>query len=92
MIKLSESRIRQELAHAEMARLQEHAGRRVLLAGFLAAVTWILIGAVIMASAFHTTDQVWGDILFKLALAVGYGGAFFTILAFYVRGANRDDW
>jgi len=92
MLELSEPRLRQELANAEMARLQERAWRRFLLSGFLAAVGWVFIGAVIMAASFHTTDPVQGDILFKLSLAVGYGGAFFTILAFYVRGAERGEW
>ena len=44
-----------------------------------------------LLSAWVTRPSV-GQALFAGAFAVGYGGAFFSLMVYYVHGRDRGDW
>lgn len=44
-----------------------------------------------LASAL-TSNTTTGQALFAAAFAVGYSGAFFHLIVYYVRGRDRGDW
>ncbi len=51
-----------------------------------------VLGLVIMAFAFHTTDVVMGKALLAGGMAVGYAGIAVALYRAYRRGEERGDW
>lgn len=92
LLRIPEERQRSELARARLQeQLERTAGRTVLT--ILAICTgWQLAGAGLMLLSARVTDGIIGQALFATSFAVGYGGAFFTLVYYYVRGQERGDW
>jgi hypothetical protein len=66
--------------------------RRELVGVLLICWRWMLLGALCLAWAVHATDAAEAEMAWSLGFGVGYGGSFFTLVAWYVRGAERGDW
>lgn len=92
LIRIPEERQRSEV---ERARLREELGRtagRTGLTILAICAAWQLAGAGLMLLSARVTDETAGQALFATAFAVGYGGAFFTLVYYYVRGQERGEW
>lgn len=53
---------------------------------------WLVIGAVMVGMAFHTTDRKAGWIWFWSGIIVHNTGFTVTIAGWYRRGVERGDW
>ena len=58
----------------------------------LRCLLWVVLGALPLAWAFHTTDPVYGRAAFVAGIGIANGGVIFTLLGFYRRGEQRGDW
>ncbi|HEX6643263.1 MAG TPA: hypothetical protein VF037_01215 [Gemmatimonadales bacterium] len=75
---------------AEIAAGEERARRQLPL--LLAACWgWNLLGAVCFGWAAHIDDGFLGDTWMLTGFALGYGGSLFTVIAYYVRRAERGE-
>jgi hypothetical protein len=92
LLTLSPERLAAESARAAEIDAGERAVRRELVGVLLVCWAWIGAGTVCIAWALHATSSTTGTIAMALGLGVGYGGSFFTLVAYYVRGAERGDW
>jgi len=81
-----------ELRRAQEREASERLQIRPILVILAVCFLWQLAGAGLMLASAHTTDVRIGNALFAAAFAVGYGGAFFSLVVFYVRGQERGDW
>ena len=90
MLVLPDDRIAAEAKRAEEIGWGERDARRELILLLVACWAWQLLGAALFGWATHIGDEKTGAILMASGLVVGYGGAYFTIVAFYARRAERD--
>ena len=75
---------------AEIAEGEERARRELPL--LLAACWgWNLLGAACFGWAARIDDGFQGVAWMLTGFAIGYGGSFFTIIAYYVRRAERGE-
>ena len=79
-------RNRELAAHADRDR------RRDTVWTAVRCVLWMLLGAVLLAWSFHTTDPAYGRAAFAAGIGIANGGVIFTLLGFYRRGEQRGDW
>jgi hypothetical protein len=66
--------------------------RRDALFTALRCVFWMVLGAIPLAWAFHTTDPVYGRAAFVTGIGIANAGVIFSLLGFYRRGERRGDW
>ena len=66
-------------------------GRDLFRTGVL-CVVWCVLGLVVFAFAFHTTDPFRAEVFRWGAYIVTYGGISVTLSRAYVRGERRGDW
>jgi hypothetical protein len=55
-------------------------------------VVWCVLGLVVFAFAFHTTDPLLAEVFRWGAYLVTYGGIATTLARAYIRGERRGDW
>lgn len=92
LIRIPEERQRSELERARLREDLERTGGRTGLTVFAIWAGWQLAGVALMLLSARVADPLAGQALFATAFAVGYGGAFFTLVYYYVRGQERGDW
>lgn len=92
LLTIPEERQRRELQNAKAREAAEQQRIRTLVIPLVIFASWQLIGALLILASAHANDVVIGRALFAAAFAVGYGGAFFHLMVYYVRGRERDDW
>lgn len=92
LLAIPEERKRLELRHAQEREEAENQSFRTLVLPLLVFALWQCIGALLMLASAHTQSTSNGQVLFAAAFAVGYGGAFFHLIVYYVQGRERGDW
>jgi hypothetical protein len=85
-------RIAMEIRRAEAIRQSHRAHQRFLLKGLAVCFLWTLAGLVLLGLSFHLTNLAYAELCFYLSFAVGYGGMFFTVVGFYVRGRELGEF
>ncbi|HTE46303.1 MAG TPA: hypothetical protein VK636_13710 [Gemmatimonadaceae bacterium] len=83
-----EMQVKREAEHIKAERDR----RWALIRGGLACLCWAVLGLVVYAFAFHTTDAGMAQIFKWSAYLVTYGGVSFTLLRVYRAGEKRGDW
>lgn len=81
----------QEKRAAEHRRAGRDTRRDLLRTGAWCLV-WCVLGLVVFAFAFHTTDPTWAEIFRWGANVVTYAGISVTLARAYLRGERRGDW
>ena len=76
----------------ETERLADREARRALVRASLECLGSCVIGLVIMAFAFHTTDVMLGKAFLYGGMVAGYGGILIALVGAYRRGEERGDW
>ncbi len=92
LLVIPEERRARELRRAQERELLEGSSGRPVWICLLILVAWQLIGAALMLASFNVSQRRIADVLFSASFAVGYGGAFFSLIAYYVRGRDRGDF
>ena len=75
----------------EHRRAERDKARDLWRAGWM-CVVWCVLGLVVFAFAFHTTDLVLAEVFRWAAYVVTYGGISLTLIRTYLRGERRGDW
>jgi hypothetical protein len=76
----------------ETERLANRQSRGALARACLECVGSCVLGLVIMAYGFHTTDVLVGKAFLLGGMAVGYTGMLIALVGAYRRGEERGDW
>lgn len=92
LLQIPVERQQRELAHARKREELEQIGVRRVVALLAICAGWQLAGAGLMLLSARVADEKMGRALFAGAFAVGYGGAFFSLMVYYVNGRDRGDW
>lgn len=92
LIRIPEERQRSEVERARLREELERAAGRAGLTILAICAVWQIAGAGLMLLSARLTDANAGQALFATAFAVGYGGAFFTLVYYDVRGKERGEW
>jgi hypothetical protein len=92
LLSIPEERQQRELKQAQDREASERQRVRTLVIPLAIFAFWQLLGALFMLMSAHANDEKVGQAYFAAAFAVGYGGAFFSLMVYYVRGRERDDW
>ncbi len=92
LLSIPEERKEREQAQAAAREAAENQRVRTVVIPLIIFAVWQLLGALILISSAHAADVRLGQVFFTGGFAVGYGGAFFHLIAYYVRGRERDDW
>lgn len=92
LLSIPEERQRREAQQAEAREVSERLRIRTVLVPLFIFAFWQVVGAGFMLASAHVADARMGQAYFSAAFAVGYGGAFFHLMVYYVRGRERDDW
>jgi hypothetical protein len=92
LLRISEERQAAEVRRAAALARHVRRLRRGLVGVLLICWVWMLLGALCLGWALHATDAAEAEMAWSLGFGVGYGGSFFTLIAWYVRGAERGDW
>ena len=78
-----------QLLRSERAANRDSWRDRLYTMGF--CLLFMSLGLMLIAFAFHTTDQKWGQIFFWGGLVVNNGGVLGTLVAAYLRAEERGD-
>lgn len=92
LLRIPAERQQRELEHARKREELEKIGARRVVALLAICAGWQVAGAGLMLLSARVADERIGRALFAGAFAVGYAGAFFSLMVYYVNGRNRGDW
>lgn len=92
LVVIPEERRARELRRAQEREFLEGSSSRPVWICLLLLAAWQLIGAAFMLASFNVVEPRIAEVLFSASFAVGYGGAFFSLIAYYVRCRDRGDF
>lgn len=92
LLSVSEERVRSERERAEAAETYDRQIRHETVAFVLICWGWVLLGSWCVALSARTTDMMASQILERVGPGVGFGGIYFTAVAWFVRRSERGDF
>lgn len=92
LLSISQERRQRELKHAQEREAAEKQSYKTVVVPLGIFALWQCLGALCMLASASTSDAKIGQVLFTGAFAVGYSGAFFHLIIYYVLGRERGDW
>ena len=84
--------MRSEHERAEAAEKYDRQIRRETVALVVVCWGWILLGSWCLALSVRTPDMLTSQILERVGPGVGFGGIYFTVVAWFVRRSERGDF
>jgi hypothetical protein len=92
LLRIPEERLRSEGERADAAEKYDRQVRRETIALVVICWGWILLGAWCLALSVRTPDMMMSQILERVGPGIGFGGIYFTVVAWFVRRSERGDF